>query len=71
MRRGAKTYDQRQDTEADYFARALLMPEHMIEPEFKKIRGKKGIQDAISELASIFHVEQVHVTLRLRELKWI
>ena len=63
------------EEEANLFARCLLMPEHMLRDEVKRMVAAGGVGDllddankAISTLAKRFGVTTVVMTLRLQEL---
>ena len=64
--------DKRQDKEANYFARCLLIPERFLIPEIEKLKGKKiRTEDMIKLLAKTFKVPEYQMTIRLTELKII
>jgi Zn-dependent peptidase ImmA (M78 family) len=65
--------DKRQDKEANYFARCLLMPEEFLRSEIEKLKNGKvrTTEDMIKKLAKIFKVPEYQMTIRLTELKII
>lgn len=65
--------DKRQDKEASYFARCLLIPEKFLRPEIEKLKAEKirTTEDMIKLLAKRFKVPEYQMTIRLAELKII
>lgn len=67
--------EKRQDKEANYFARCLLMPEEMFLKQVEILKENTGktlsTQEAVKKLAKTFKVEEYHVVIRLKELKVI
>ena len=67
--------DEREDMEADLFARCLLMPEFLVREEVKKIRDayhdrsfkERTPEHIVHELASKFRVSDLQMTKRLME----
>lgn len=66
------TKEEKQNNEADYFARCLLMPKEMIKEQILNINasGEKYYkEELVKTLAQIFQVTQMQMTIRLTELK--
>lgn len=56
------------EDEANYFAMCLLMPEHLMREEVKKVVFDYGNDDAIKSLAKTFGVSTTAMTVRLSQL---
>lgn len=61
------TLEERQDAEANAFAMSLLMPEALVREHVKV----PVTEQHVVELAKLFQVSEVHMTLRLVDLKLI
>jgi len=59
----------KQETEANLFARCILMPSSLVREELKNITKKHSIEESVKQLAKKFKVSEVQMTLRLRDLK--
>ena len=68
---GRTQSEKRMDLEADYFARALLIPEHMLQQSIDELNKNTSTEKAVKELSKTYQVSEVQMTLRLRELKII
>jgi len=63
----------RQDKEANYFVRCLLIPEKFLIPEIEKLKTQKILttENLIKLLAKRFKVPEYQMAIRLTELKII
>lgn len=59
------------EIEANFFAACLLMPKDLLEREIAKLGGLIVDEDELSELATIFKVSTVAMTIRLSSLGYI
>ena len=68
-----KQKELRQDEEANFFARCLLMPRPLVKEELEKLKKTKILdhQDLITRLAKKFNVEYNLMNFRLIELELI
>ena len=57
------------EDEANQFALCLLMPEHLLREEVKKVVWDYGNDDAIKSLCRTFEVSTIAMTVRLSQLK--
>jgi Zn-dependent peptidase ImmA (M78 family) len=64
--------DREMESEANYFAMCLLMPEQFLRADFPKYRDEgRGLENVIEALANRYKVSVVHMTIRLAQLKLI
>lgn len=57
------------ESEANYFAMCLLMPEDMVREEVKKMQVDLGSNDFIKDLAKKFEVPVTAMAIRLSQLR--
>lgn len=72
MGRPVQTPEERREemeTEANYFAMCLLLPEDMVREDVERLRGEVDVGEMIEKIAERYRVEAHIVTLRLVELK--
>lgn len=63
--------DENMESEANLFARCLLMPEHFVRAELKKTDGSRDLTDpnnVVGKLAKKFGVSNEVMTCRLLEI---
>lgn len=66
----SKEYDNRQNDQADLFARCLLMPQDIFIGKFYDLCQKNiGLHQIAVELGKIFAVETTQAAIRMAELK--
>ena len=63
--------DIQQDNEANEFANCLLMPKEMIEQYYNSLILEMDITKVAREMAKIFKVDIVRMSIRLKDLNLI
>lgn len=61
------TREQKQNKEANVFARALLMPQEEFTKDAKAVLNEHA-QDTVDRLSELYDVEPIHVIMRAHEL---